>query len=106
MKGWPKWDADIILYAEVVLMGLFLTMNASDYWLQLNAQDSHYHIAGSFPVSQWILPLFDGMSVAQVVGIERTTWWLHITGDFTFLKLSVLLKALTYYFGIPQYLVC
>ena len=22
MKGWPKWDADIILYAEVVLMGL------------------------------------------------------------------------------------
>ena len=46
MKGWPKWDADIILYAEVVLMGLFLTMNAADYWLQTVAQDSHYIQAG------------------------------------------------------------
>ena len=34
MKGWPKKDADYILYIEVVLMLLFLTMNASDYWLQ------------------------------------------------------------------------
>ena len=34
MKGWPKKDADYILYIELVLMFLFLTMNASDYWLQ------------------------------------------------------------------------
>ena len=32
MKGWPKKDADYILYIELVLMFLFLTMNASDYW--------------------------------------------------------------------------
>ena len=30
MKGWPKKDADLILYFEVVLMSLFLLMNATD----------------------------------------------------------------------------
>ena len=34
MKGWPKLDADLILYFEVVLMMLFLSMNATDYLLQ------------------------------------------------------------------------
>ncbi len=29
MKGWPKFDADNILYFEVVLMLLFLSMNAT-----------------------------------------------------------------------------
>ncbi len=30
MKGWPKMDADYILYFELVLMTLFLSMNAVD----------------------------------------------------------------------------
>ena len=30
MKGWPKFDADNILYFEIVLMLLFLSMNATD----------------------------------------------------------------------------
>jgi hypothetical protein len=59
MSGWPKLDADIILYAEVVLMGLFLTMNAADFWLQTN--DAVYPTVGSYPISQFLLPIFDGM---------------------------------------------
>ena len=102
MKGWSKWDADIILYAEVVLMGLFLTMNASDYWLQINTQDPHYLTAGSFPVSQWILPLFDGLSVAQVVAVERTTWWLHITGILLFLNYLYYSKHLHIILAFPN----
>lgn len=47
MKGWPKRDADYILYIEVVLMLLFLTMNASDYWLQQQGI-SYYVQAGIF----------------------------------------------------------
>src|SRR5699024_5883070 len=35
MKGWPKKDANYILYFEVILMGLFLLMNATDHQLQL-----------------------------------------------------------------------
>ena len=34
MKGWPKFDADNILYFEIVLMLLFLSMNATDLILQ------------------------------------------------------------------------
>ena len=102
MKGWPKWDADIILYAEVVLMGLFLTMNASDYWLQTVAQDSHYVQAGSFPISQFLLPLFDGMTAQQVIAIERTTWWLHISGILLFLNYLYYSKHLHIILAFPN----
>ena len=102
MKGWPKWDADIILYAEVVLMGLFLTMNASDYWLQTVAQDEHYILAGSFPVSQLLFPLFDGMSAQQVIAIERTTWWLHISGILLFLNYLYYSKHLHIILAFPN----
>ena len=34
MKGWPKLDADLILYFEIVLMSLFLTMNGADLAIQ------------------------------------------------------------------------
>jgi heterodisulfide reductase subunit C len=102
MKGWPKWDADIILYAEVVLMGLFLTMNAADYWLQTVAQDKYYVLAGSFPVSQFLLPLFDGMTAQQVITIERTAWWLHITGILMFLNYLYYSKHLHIILAFPN----
>jgi heterodisulfide reductase subunit C len=102
MKGWPKWDADIILYAEVVLMGLFLTMNAADYWLQTAAQDAHYVQAGSFPVSQFLLPLFDGMPAETVILIERTAWWLHIGGILLFLNYLYYSKHLHIILAFPN----
>ena len=102
MKGWPKWDADIILYAEVVLMGLFLTMNAADYWLQTVAQDSHYVQAGSFPVSQFLLPLFDGMNAESVIAVERTAWWLHIGGILLFLNYLYYSKHLHIILAFPN----
>ena len=56
MKGWPKQDANNILYFEVVLMLLFLSMNATDSLLQdIDAVD--YIKAGSFPISQFLKPL-------------------------------------------------
>jgi heterodisulfide reductase subunit C len=102
MKGWPKWDADIILYAEVVLMGLFLTMNAADYWLQTAAQDAHYVQAGSFPVSQFLLPLFDGMPAETVIVVERTAWWLHIGGILLFLNYLYYSKHLHIILAFPN----
>ena len=102
MKGWPKWDADIILYSEVILMGLFLTMNASDYWLQINAQDPYYQKVGSFPVSQWITPLFDGLGIAQVIAVERTAWWLHIAGILLFMNYLYYSKHLHIILAFPN----
>ncbi len=101
MKGWPKTDANLILYIEVVLMSLFLTMNASDFWLQTK-EVSNYSLAGSFPVSQFITPLFDGLSVASVIAIERTTWWLHILGILLFLNYLYYSKHLHIILAFPN----
>lgn len=101
MKGWPKKDADYILYIELVLMVLFLTMNASDYWLQQQEYD-YYVQAGSFPISGQIAPLFDGMSVTTVVAIERTAWWLHILGILCFLNYLYYSKHLHILLAFPN----
>src|SRR5699024_6850876 len=85
MKGWPKLDANLILYIEFVLMVLFLVMNAADYQLQQQGAEG-YRAVGSFPVSGFIAPLFDGMSVSALLLLERTAWWLHILGVLVFLN--------------------
>ena len=103
MKGWPKRDADYILYIELVLMFLFLTMNASDYWLQQHPEgQSYYTQAGHFPISGLLTPLFDGMSYATVVTIERTSWWLHIIGILAFLNYLYYSKHLHIILAFPN----
>jgi len=101
MKSWPKNDANYILYFEVVLMTLFLTMNASDLWLQ-EMNVSHYNQAGSFPVSQFIAPLFNGLSEGVVVVIERAAWWLHIIGILIFLNYLYWSKHLHILLAFPN----
>ena len=105
MKGWPKQDGNIILYFEVVLMGLFLIMNSSDYALQQMGA-AHYIQAGSYPVSSLFAGVFDAMSQSSLIIIERTAWWLHITGILIFLNylyfskhLHILLAFPNVYFG-------
>jgi heterodisulfide reductase subunit C len=101
MKSWPKNDANYILYFEVVLMTLFLTMNASDLWLQ-QMNVSHYNQAGSFPVGQFIAPLFNGLSNGVVIVIERTAWWLHIIGILIFLNYLYWSKHLHILLAFPN----
>ena len=101
MNGWPKTDANLILYIEWVLMGLFLTMNASDVWLQ-NQGVVGYTKAGFFPVSQYILPLFDELSISSVILIERSAWWLHIVGILFFLNYLYYSKHLHIILAFPN----
>jgi len=101
MKGWPKRDADYILYIEVVLMLLFLTMNGADYQLQ-QLQIDHYIQAGSFPISQFLAPLFESMSADSLILIERTAWWLHITGILFFLNYLYYSKHLHILLAFPN----
>ncbi len=101
MKGWPKNDGNIILYFEVVLMCLFLTMNATDYQLQLNGA-AGYSEAGAFPVSQFLLPLFDGLTNSTLIIIERTAWWLHILGILIFLNYLYFSKHLHILLAFPN----
>lgn len=101
LKGWPKSDANNILYMETILMVLFLTMNAADYHLQLAGAD-HYTVAGSFPISQFIQPIFANMSVATVIIIERACWWLHIVGILIFLNYLYYSKHLHILLAFPN----
>jgi heterodisulfide reductase subunit C len=101
MNGWPKKDGNMILYIEFVLMLLFLTMNAADFQLQqLGAE--HYTQAGAFPISQFIVPLLDGLSVSTLMVIERTAWWLHILGILAFLNYLYYSKHLHILLAFPN----
>lgn len=84
MTNWPRSDANIILIVEVFLMTAFLFMNAADSKLQQSGS-SHYILAGSFPVSSFLLPLLSDSESALII-IERFCWWFHIVGIFAFLN--------------------
>ncbi len=101
LKGWPKNDANIILYFEIVLMSLFLLMNAADYHLQL-LSFGHYERAGAFPISQFIEPVFNGMNESTVMIIERAVWWSHITGILIFLNYLYFSKHLHILLAFPN----
>lgn len=101
MKGWPKKDADLILYFEVVLMFLFLSMNATDALLQ-QAGHPHYIQAGLFPVSSFLTPIYGSFSMDSLVVLERTFWWLHITGILVFLNYLYYSKHLHILFAFPN----
>lgn len=101
LNGKPKKDANYIIYFELVLMSLFLLMNASDLWLQ-KAGVSHYSDAGSFPISQHIAPIFNGLSESLVVMLERTFWWLHIAGILVFLNYLYYSKHLHILLAFPN----
>ena len=101
MKGWPKQDADNILYFEVILMVLFLSMNATDSLLQNFGAES-YIKAGSFPVSQFLIPLFEGYKLETLIILERCFWWLHIIGIFAFLNYLYYSKHLHILLAFPN----
>jgi len=101
MKGWPKNDANIILYFEMVLMSLFLIMNATDKQLQILGAEQ-YIKAGSFPISSFLLPLFENLSQSSLIILERSAWWLHITGIFIFLNYLYFSKHLHILLAFPN----
>ena len=94
MKGWPKNDGNIILYFEIVLMTLFLVMNATD---------THFQASNSGNViSQFIAPLFSNYSESTLHIIERTAWWIHISGILVFLNYLYFSKHLHILLAFPN----
>ena len=101
MEGWPKKDGNMILYIELVLMCLFLTMNAADFQLQ-QLDAPHYTKAGAFPISQFIAAWFQGLSIESLVIIERVAWWIHILGILAFLNYLYYSKHLHIILAFPN----
>jgi len=93
MKGFPKNDALYILYFEMVLMSLFLIMNATDV---------HFHENSGNIISQFIAPIFDGISIENLHIIERTAWWVHIIGILIFLNYLYYSKHLHILLAFPN----
>ncbi|KOP39946.1 (Fe-S)-binding protein [Flavobacterium sp. WLB] len=101
LTGFPKNDANYILYFETVLMILFLLMNASDLHLQ-NVPGAVFHKAGTFPVSQFIAPIFNGLSNELVVLLFEAFWWLHIVGILIFMNYLYFSKHLHILLAFPN----
>ncbi len=101
LDGWPRSDANYILISEIILMSLFLVMNAADRNLQLVGSE-HYKETGDFLVSGIIAPVFKNFSANQLIGIERTCWWIHIAGIFAFLNYLPYSKHLHILFAFPN----
>ncbi|WP_136481229.1 (Fe-S)-binding protein [Cognatitamlana onchidii] len=94
MTSWPKNDGNFILYFEMVLMTLFLVMNASDVEFQaLNSGNI---------ISQYITPWFSGMDTSVLHVIERAAWWLHIIGILVFLNYLYFSKHLHILLAFPN----
>ena len=101
LNGWPRSDANYILIAEIILMSLFLLMNTTDRALQLQGNE-HYRNTGNFVISGLLVPLFNSLSSTTLVAIERTSWWIHITGIFTFLNYLPYSKHLHIILAFPN----
>ncbi|MEO9077301.1 MAG: (Fe-S)-binding protein [Gelidibacter sp.] len=94
MTSWPKNDANYILYIEMVLMALFLIMNATD--LRFQAMET-----GNV-ISQFLAPLFSGLSEGTIHMVERSAWWLHIVGILGFLNYLYFSKHLHILLAFPN----
>ncbi|MBN08939.1 MAG: Fe-S oxidoreductase [Flavobacteriaceae bacterium] len=101
MKGWPKRDADYILYFEIILMFLFLSMNSTDSLLQ-NLDVPNYQKAGWFPISSFLDILYANFSIPDLILLERTFWWMHIIGILFFLNYLYYSKHLHILLAFPN----
>jgi ferredoxin len=72
LNGWPRKDANIILFIEIALMCAILTMNATD------------REGGPFFFSSMIEPMFRSLDDSTAHTIERVAWWFHIIGILGF----------------------
>ncbi len=94
MRGWPKLDADLILYFEVILMSLFLLMNAADVDFQ-NMNNGNI-------ISGVIYPLIKNYSPDTLHVMERVFWWMHIVGILMFLNYLYFSKHLHILLAFPN----
>lgn len=100
LTKWPRMDANIILFTEIILMIAILTMNATDQVLQ--SRNDHYTPTGSLFFSSFLLPLFQNMETGVLIIIERFAWWFHIIGILAFAVYVTYSKHLHIFLAFPN----
>ena len=90
LEGWPRSDANYILIIEILLMSLFLLMNSADHEV-------------SFIISKKFTPwLTANFSQEQLFLIEKSAWWLHIIGIYSFMNYLPYSKHLHIVLAFPN----
>lgn len=101
MTKWPRADGNIILVFEIVLMAAFLLWNATDQILQ-GRNIEPYITAGWFPVSGLFADFFSQTDSSSLIILERSFWWLHITGILAFLNYVPYSKHFHIFLAFPN----
>ncbi|MDX2173506.1 MAG: (Fe-S)-binding protein [Bacteroidota bacterium] len=105
LNGWPKFDANLILIAEITLICFIFMMNGADEVLYNRGLSHASELNGSFnfSISSWLGPLiYNGMSDGGLHFIERIGWWGHIIMVFGFLNYLPFSKHLHIVLGFPN----
>lgn len=108
LNGWPRMDANMILFMEFILVTCIFMMNSADEVL-LSRGESHAAalFAGetsfNFTVSSLLGPgLLGGLDTATLHLLERVGWWGHITMVFAFLNYLPFSKHLHILLAFPN----
>ena len=102
MNGWPKIDANNILFAEIVLVLAIFTMNGADTVLQ-QIDSAHFPDTGTLLLSSVVgSTLFGGLSEGALLVVERIGWWLHILVVFGFILYLPVSKHLHIFLAFPN----
>lgn len=102
LNGWPKLDANIILFAEILLVTGIFTMNGTDSVLQ-TLDPTHYPDTGKLAISSWFGPaIFGGFEMSTLQLLERAGWWLHLMVVFGFIIYLPYSKHLHIFLAFPN----
>lgn len=90
LAGWPRSDANYILITEIILMSLFILMNAADH-------QANFIISNQ--IKPWLTAQFNH---SQLILIENIAWWLHIIGIYAFMNYLPYSKHLHIILAFPN----
>jgi Fe-S oxidoreductase len=98
MKAVSKADANLALTIILILMLSLLGMNTG-YILWSDAANEH--IAGVFPISNWLASMIDTNKDASWI-IFQANWWIHIIGIFVFANILPYSKHFHVFMSVPN----
>ncbi len=94
LKGFPTFDANLILAAEIALITFIMLMNSAD--MALKDGEPNFLISGMF------YTLWDGVGENTLHLMERIGWWGHILLVFGYLNYLPYSKHLHIMFAFPN----
>ncbi len=99
MKGWPSRDANLILFGEITLVTCIMLMNSSDVALQTMGV---FQRTDTLLVSSQLAKLWEGVSMDNLMLMERIGWWGHMLGILGFMVYLPFSKHFHIFLAFPN----